>query len=41
MVVNGACVDKDVAHFNKYLAESKLDVVMEHMESQQLVALQV
>jgi aminomethyltransferase len=41
MVVNGACKHKDLAHFNKYLQGSGLDVRIEHMEDQQLLALQV
>lgn len=41
MVVNGACKAKDIAHFKKYLAEnSSHDVSLEHLEDQQLLALQ-
>lgn len=41
MVVNGACKAKDIQHFNKYLSENtSLDVKLEHLEDQQLVALQ-
>jgi aminomethyltransferase len=41
MVVNGACKQKDIAHFQKYLQGSGLDVKMEHLEDRQLLALQV
>lgn len=40
MVVNGACKHKDMAHFNKYMSESGMDVQMEYLEDQQLLALQ-
>jgi aminomethyltransferase len=40
MVVNGACKHKDMEHFNKYIKDGGLDVHMEYLESQQLVALQ-
>ena len=40
MVVNGACKYKDMDHFNKYLNGSNLDVKMEYMADQQLLALQ-
>ncbi|KAJ1385441.1 hypothetical protein B484DRAFT_341658 [Ochromonadaceae sp. CCMP2298] len=40
MVVNGACKVKDMAHFNRYLKEFKMDVTMEYQEDQQLLALQ-
>jgi aminomethyltransferase len=39
MVVNGACKYKDIAHFQKYL-NSSYDVHFEHLEDQQLLALQ-
>jgi aminomethyltransferase len=39
MVVNGACKHKDMDHFKKHM--SGLDVQMEYMDTQQLVALQV
>ena len=41
MVVNGACKAKDMAHFKKYMEMVDLDVQMEYMETQQLLALQV
>eukprot|EP00605_Chrysophyceae_sp_TOSAG23-4_P002528 GSChrysophyteH1.ASY1.ANO1.2793.1 assembled CDS len=40
MVVNGACKYKDMDHFNHYLQGSGLDVSMEYMHDQQLLALQ-
>ena len=44
MVVNGACKHKDMEHFNKYMSEAinkeGLDVTMEYMHDQQLLALQ-
>jgi len=40
MVVNGACKWKDMDHFNKYMKGSGLDVQMEYMADQQLLALQ-
>jgi aminomethyltransferase len=40
MVVNGACKEKDMIHFNKYMEDAKLDVQMEYMGDQQLLALQ-
>lgn len=40
MVVNGACKYKDMQHFKKYLDMYKMDVQMEYLENQQLVALQ-
>ena len=40
MVVNGACKHKDMAHFNRYMDELKMDVTMEYLEDQQLLALQ-
>mmetsp|Transcript_29770 Transcript_29770/g.49798 ORF Transcript_29770/g.49798 Transcript_29770/m.49798 type:complete len:410 (-) Transcript_29770:196-1425(-) len=40
MVVNGACKFKDMAHFEKYMQGSGLDVHMEYLEDQQLLALQ-
>jgi len=40
MVVNGACKFKDMDHFNKYLSASGLDVQLEYLADQQLVALQ-
>ncbi|CAN0121540.1 unnamed protein product, partial [Ectocarpus fasciculatus] len=39
MVVNGACKHKDLDHFSKYIGEFA-DVHLEHMEDQQLLALQ-
>jgi aminomethyltransferase len=39
MVVNGACKYKDMDHFKAYLSKD-MDVCMEYLESQQLVALQ-
>jgi aminomethyltransferase len=40
MVVNGGCKHKDMAHFKKYMESSGMDVQMEYMETQQLLALQ-
>jgi glycine cleavage system aminomethyltransferase T len=40
MVVNGGCKWKDMDHFNKYIKDSKLDVCMEYLPEQQLLALQ-
>jgi aminomethyltransferase len=40
MVVNGACKHKDMAHFKKYMECFQMDVSMEYMEEQQLLALQ-
>uniref|UniRef100_A0A7S2H2M8 Aminomethyltransferase n=1 Tax=Octactis speculum TaxID=3111310 RepID=A0A7S2H2M8_9STRA len=40
MVVNGACKHKDMAHFEKYMSEYGMDVQMEYLEDQQLLALQ-
>ena len=40
MVVNGACKHKDMDHFNRYMAESGMDVTMEYMQDRQLLALQ-
>jgi aminomethyltransferase len=40
MVVNGACKYKDMDHFKKYLDGSGMDVKMEYLGEQQLVALQ-
>jgi len=40
MVVNGACKHKDMQHFKKYMELYKMDVQMEYLENQQLVALQ-
>lgn len=40
MVVNGACKHKDMAHFQRYMNEYKMDVHMEYLEDQQLLALQ-
>eukprot|EP01038_Epipyxis_sp_PR26KG_P012916 gene12916-17309_t len=40
MVVNGACKWKDMTHFQKYLDIYKMDVQMEYMADQQLVAIQ-
>jgi aminomethyltransferase len=39
MVVNGACKDKDILHFTKYMGD--FEVTMHHLQSLQLVALQV
>ena len=39
MVVNGACKDKDMEHFLKYM--DGFDVIMHHLSSLQLLALQV
>ena len=41
MVVNGACKDKDMAHFQRYMSELRMDVQMEYLADQQLLALQV
>lgn len=38
MVVNGACKDKDIAHFNKYVGD--FSVTMNHNETGHLLALQ-
>lgn len=40
MVVNGACKWKDMEHFKRYMEGSKLDVHMEYLGEQQLLALQ-
>jgi len=40
MVVNGACKDKDMAHFKRYMDEYKMDVDMVYEGDQQLLALQ-
>jgi aminomethyltransferase len=40
MVVNGACKDKDMAHFKRYMEEYKMDVQMVYEGEQQLLALQ-
>jgi len=40
MVVNGACKYKDMEHFNKYMNNMNMDVTMEYMHEQQLLALQ-
>lgn len=40
MVVNGACKYKDMAHFENYMKGSGLDVRMEYLGEQQLLALQ-
>lgn len=40
MVVNGACKVKDMEHFKNYIMSTPLDVNMEYMHSQQLIALQ-
>lgn len=39
MVVNGACKDKDMAHFRKYMENEQL--IMDYDASRQLLALQV
>lgn len=39
MVVNGACKDKDITHFLKYMSD--FEVTMHHLQSLQLIALQV
>lgn len=38
MVVNGACKDKDIVHFNKYVKD--FDVTMNYNETEHLLALQ-
>eukprot|EP01036_Dinobryon_divergens_P028196 gene28196-37099_t len=40
MVVNGACKYKDMDHFENYIKSSGLDVQMEYLGDQQLIALQ-
>jgi aminomethyltransferase len=39
MVVNGACKHKDIDHFKRYMSDCN-DLHMEHMQEQQLLALQ-
>ena len=42
MILSMCVQEKDIAHFEKFLREnSGMDVVLEHLEEQQLVALQV
>ena len=40
MVVNGACKDKDMAHFNKYFGSTFGDLHMDFDSDRQLLALQ-
>ena len=40
MVVNGACKYKDMEHFKKYILSTPMEVSLEYLNTQQLVALQ-